>query len=486
MRSFIYALSASAAATLLLIGCGTASDTSTATDITVERGPLLYASVTDADGQEAVMQGYGVYRFENLPVYPVTSTGGYIDMNRNNVVDEGDLNVATLKLRTSQGTAATIVTTLAADNALKAMLQNEYNLSETALFNATPSTDKTIAALSDEVYKYAVENNISDPSQVTLQAMETLRTQIAARIEAYEASDLDAGELEQALVQNELSLKVMTQTEAENVETKMQRQSSSSSEDESSSSSVEQSSSSLEGQSSSKNGSCDSSCSASSQSSDASEEHSSSANSNCDSSCSSSSSSQSSSDAELNDDQKYVLAYMWNEEKMAKDLYLALYEIWPNQVFYNIATKAETEHQAAVEALIESYDLNIFDLDDDEEHYSAQELAQFNPGEYSVSEVQELYDVLYSKGVQSTQDALEVGCMVEVTDVNDLNEDLLTVAGVDDLVTTLENLRSGSYNHYWAFDSALKAMGVVDGCCILGDDYCKTEEEYSTTHSAGN
>lgn len=485
MRSFIYTLSASAAATLLLIGCGTASDTSTATDITVERGPLLYASVTDADGQEAVMQGYGVYRFENLPVYPVTSSGGYIDMNRNNVVDEGDLNASALKLRTSQGTAATIVTTLAADNALKAMLQNEYNLSQTALFNATPSTDKTIAALSDEVYKYAVENNISDPSQITLQAMETLRTQIAARIEAYEASDLDAGELEQALVQNELSLKVMTQTEAENVETKMQRQSSSSSEDESSSSSVGQSSSSSADQSSSKNGSCDSSCSASSQSSDASEEHSSSANSSCESSCSSSSS-QSSSDAELNDDQKYVLAYMWNEEKMAKDLYLALYEIWPNQVLYNIATKAETKHQAAIEALIESYDLNITDLDDYEEHYFATELDMFGPGEYSVSEVQELYDVLYSKGVQSTQDALEVGCMVEVTDVNDLNEDLLTVAGVDDLVTTLEYLRSGSYNHYWAFDSALKAMGVEDGCCILGDHYCKTEEEYPTTHSAGN
>lgn len=200
-----------------------------------------------------------------------------------------------------------------------------------------------------------------------------------------------------------------------------------------------------------------------------------------------SSSAQSSSAAavsELTEAQKYTLAYMWNEEKLAKDLYLALNDVWPHNTLYTIATRAETEHQAAVEGLIETYDLNITNLVDYEEAYSEAELRAFGPGEFGLAEIQELYDVLYSIGIQSAQDALEAGCMVEVTDVNDLNEDLLVAEGADDLVAVFEHLRSGSYNHYWAFDTALKGIGVSEGCCILGDDYCKTEEEYPTSNGS--
>jgi len=46
---------------------------------------------------------------------------------------------------------------------------------------------------------------------------------------------------------------------------------------------------------------------------------------------------------------------------------------------------------------------------------------------------------------------------------------------VNDVVNAFEFLRYGSYSHYWAFDSGLKNMGVTDGCCILGDEYCHPE-----------
>ena len=44
-----------------------------------------------------------------------------------------------------------------------------------------------------------------------------------------------------------------------------------------------------------------------------------------------------------------------------------------------------------------------------------------------------------------------------------------------DLVTVFSFLRDGSYNHYWAFDEALKGKGVSDGCCSLGTTYCHPE-----------
>ncbi len=188
----------------------------------------------------------------------------------------------------------------------------------------------------------------------------------------------------------------------------------------------------------------------------------------------------------LNDEQKHTLAYMWNEEKLAKDIYLAINEINPHYLLYNIATKSETRHQASVQRIVEAYDLNISSLVDYSGSYSEAELEALAPGEYAIDELQTLYDTLYLKGIQSTQDALEVGCLVEVTDINDLDEDIQIAQGADDVVNVFENLRDGSYRHYWAFDGALKAMGISDGCCVLGEEYCKTSEDYPQASKGKN
>ena len=181
--------------------------------------------------------------------------------------------------------------------------------------------------------------------------------------------------------------------------------------------------------------------------------------------------------SDLTDALKYTIAFMWNEEKLAKDIYLALNDIYPTQQLEKIATQAETKHQALVEELVQRYDLNITNLVDYSESYSEAELRAFEPGEFGIQEIKDLYDALYEKGKQSQQDALEVGCMVEVVDINDLNADIIIAkeANALDLVAVFNILRDGSYSHYWAFDKGLKNMGVTDGCCSLGQEYCHPE-----------
>ncbi len=188
--------------------------------------------------------------------------------------------------------------------------------------------------------------------------------------------------------------------------------------------------------------------------------------------------------ATLTNDQKYALAYMWNEEKLAKDIYLALNELYPTNQFYNIATRSETKHEAAVEDLVQRYDINITNLQDYTVNYSEEELRALPAGTFGVDKIQELYDALYAKGSQSKVDALQVGCMVEVTDVDDLDKFITTAEEVNatDLVKVFEFLRAGSYNHYWAFDKALKAEGVAEGCASVGAEYAKTPEEYPASH----
>jgi hypothetical protein len=141
----------------------------------------------------------------------------------------------------------------------------------------------------------------------------------------------------------------------------------------------------------------------------------------------------------------------------------------PIKTLENIALRAEQTHMEMVYELITKYDLDT------------QNLTELAPNEFSNAAVQNLYDALYERGAPSLQASLEVGCMVEVTDINDLNVHLAEVQGIEDLEAVFENLRAGSYTHYWAFDTALKNMGVNEGCCSLGDDFCKTSQEYPQT-----
>ncbi len=181
----------------------------------------------------------------------------------------------------------------------------------------------------------------------------------------------------------------------------------------------------------------------------------------------------------LNEDQKFSLAFMWHEEKLAYELYLELNKIYPSKKLENIANKSEIRHMEAVERLIEIYDINITNLKDYTIEYSASELSSMEVGKFAIESIQNLYDSLYAKGIRSAQDSFEVGCMVEVTDIIDLDRHIEEVQAKQDLVDTFVFLRKGSYNHYWVFDGALKGLGIDDGCCSLGTidgvNYCHPE-----------
>ncbi len=181
----------------------------------------------------------------------------------------------------------------------------------------------------------------------------------------------------------------------------------------------------------------------------------------------------------LSDTQKYSLAHMWFEEKLAHDLYLDLYDVTAASQLTNIATRSEVKHIQLVEDLVVVYDLNITNyLNDYMINYSKEELAALPRGTFAIPAIQTLYDDLFAQGKVSKQASLEVGCIVEVVDVDDLN---LYIEGAQDntaLVDTFTILREGSYAHYWSFDDGLKKLGISNGCCSLGVEFCKTADEY--------
>jgi len=178
--------------------------------------------------------------------------------------------------------------------------------------------------------------------------------------------------------------------------------------------------------------------------------------------------------SELSQELKDSITYMYNEEGLAHDVYLAIYKIQPVNQLQNIATKSEVKHIEAVNDLAINYDLNMTQYPDTDVPYS---IAGIEPGIYTVEQIQDLYNLLYDKGIQSKQDALEVGCMVEVVDIDDLDKYIGYAQrdNASDVLDVFDFLRNGSYTHYWAFNDGLVNSGVTDGCCSLGKEWCHPE-----------
>jgi hypothetical protein len=405
-----------AVAALIFTGCNSSEESTTpaaSTDITVERGPVLGALVLDGSGQRGTAIGNGTYRFSEKVQYPVTVDGGYIDTNRNNRIDAGEVRL-TFELKIKEGTAATLVSTVANNSLVKTMLKEQYGLDDERINSATPGTDREIAAISDELYAYCIENAL-EPLKLEAVDMEQIEQRIRERLRLYEENNSSVAELEEELIAG-LGIVTLTdadlpQVEADLEKARVQEGTSSDTLPAEKISDVQK-----EGL----------------PQADADQEK---------TRVEAGTSNDTPPASELSDAQKAGLIFMVEEEKMARDVYEYLYAKWDLGIFSNIA-KAEQKHMDAVIALLEKYKLD----------YSATLQTR---GSFENKELQSLYDSLIDTGDGSIVGALKVGKLIEETDIEDL-EKLVAEGTPEDLKTVYENLLNGSYNHLSAFTNQLK------------------------------
>ncbi len=208
------------AATILFSGCGGGGSSSSPANtlesvsktITVERGPLLDANVTDALGHGAIELGAGEYTFDHNPEYPISATGGYIDVNRDGKIDAGEVRNE-LKLKALSGDVVTMATTLASDANKTKVLEDKFGLSKEQIDTMTPGKSKEIEAFSNTVYAYAIDNGYKDPSKIPADDLQTLVNDYKAKRDAYIADGKSAGEHEQNVMDG-LSIKTLDNADA--------------------------------------------------------------------------------------------------------------------------------------------------------------------------------------------------------------------------------------------------------------------------------
>ncbi len=165
---------------------------------------------------------------------------------------------------------------------------------------------------------------------------------------------------------------------------------------------------------------------------------------------------------ELTGKEKEMLIYMREEEKLARDVYYALYNKWGNLVFSNIS-RSEENHIAAIISLMEFYDLAETEI--------------LEQGEFENENLGELYNQLVAKGSVSLANAMEVGATIEELDLKDLMDDLDATENVN-IQNVFNNLARGSRNHLRAFNNQL-----VNNDITYVPQYISQEDFYAIVNS---
>ena len=138
----------------------------------------------------------------------------------------------------------------------------------------------------------------------------------------------------------------------------------------------------------------------------------------------------------LGQQEQAALIYLREEEKLAHDVYVTLYEKWGTRVFSNISV-SETKHMASMKSLLDNYGL-------------ADPISTDEIGVFTNQELQRLFDTLVARGGVSQAEALKVGVTIETKDIEDL-ERLIALTSHSDIDEVAQNLLGGSQNHLSAF-----------------------------------
>jgi hypothetical protein len=127
------------------------------------------------------------------------------------------------------------------------------------------------------------------------------------------------------------------------------------------------------------------------------------------------------------------------EEKLARDVYLALYQEWGYEAFGNIS-ESEQSHMDALIGVLDRAGV-------------ADPTAGYGSGEFATAAVQDLYAAFVEQGGESLAAALQAGAAIEEMDILDI-ERLQAKIEATGLLRVLENLRQGSIRHLQAYSKA--------------------------------
>jgi hypothetical protein len=146
-----------------------------------------------------------------------------------------------------------------------------------------------------------------------------------------------------------------------------------------------------------------------------------------------------------------TMLFVREEEKMARDIYLALYTQWADPTFYTIATKSEQKHMDSVKAMLDNLSIPDPVVDD-------------SAGAFTNADIRALYDGLLARGSVTLNEGLAVGAFIEefdIVDVQNARDEAASGSNQLPILQTYDSLLCGSRNHLRSFVGLIRASGIA-------------------------
>ena len=142
----------------------------------------------------------------------------------------------------------------------------------------------------------------------------------------------------------------------------------------------------------------------------------------------------------LTQSDKEALLFMLEEEKLARDTYMFLDNLWAINQFSNIKLSEQT-HMDAVATLLSQYGINYNILP---------------MGEFANQDLQNLYNKFIADGSVSIKNALQIGATIEDLDIVDLQTNISNTTNTN-VISVFEKSQCGSRNHLKSFVFAIES-----------------------------
>lgn len=147
---------------------------------------------------------------------------------------------------------------------------------------------------------------------------------------------------------------------------------------------------------------------------------------------------------ELTEVQKATILYIYQEEKVARDVYITFGNLYPKQKTFKSIQKSEQNHMDAVKKLCIKYDIDISGINEGA------------VGDFVLPELQELYDIYIELGSKTELESLYVAETIEIIDIQDLED--ASIGMPSDVQRTFFRLKKGAENHLRRFRSAIAKL----------------------------
>ncbi len=148
--------------------------------------------------------------------------------------------------------------------------------------------------------------------------------------------------------------------------------------------------------------------------------------------------------ARLSERESNGLAFIWEEEKTARDLYTALYERHGDTIFSDLE-RSEQNHMDRARAIMDQYGLATPGKDEQ--------------GIFENQTLQKIYEELLARGSASHEDALKTAATFEEISIIDLKKEI-NVMQAEDVKAMYQGLLAGSQKHLRSYASDLYDLKI--------------------------